>query len=294
MGVQTLKNALLMTTAVVAAVLLIQGTGSSVPSVSHASNGVTVASSVGAADSATGLSAVSEAKSVTAAVSAETHTAAAASASVPSASAPATESVSATAADATGSQSTYTTTPATITVAPPAPPAAPVCPSAVGGSTPGAPGASDPSGIPGTTSADLASFAAEYNSVRVANCLTPIPFANIRYSTCLQQRMWWMADDPSTDPNSAWGHTGTAVRSDGVPIVGCDGDLAGGSGYTGASVALAWWNSPDHRASLYQPSYAGSVAGVCIAFAISHGGVNVPAPNEPYSFTRAAAYWYSC
>jgi hypothetical protein len=106
--------------------------------------------------------------------------------------------------------------------------------------------------------------------------------------------MWWMADDPSTDSASAWGHTGTAVRSDGVPIVGCDGDLAGGSGYTAASVALAWWDSADHRASLYQPGFTGSVAGVCIAFAMSHGGVNVPAPNEPYSFTRAAAYWYNC
>jgi hypothetical protein len=106
--------------------------------------------------------------------------------------------------------------------------------------------------------------------------------------------MWWMADDPSTDSSSAWGHTGTAVRSDGVPIVGCDGDLAGGSGYTAASVADAWWVSPDHRASLFQPAFTGNVASVCIAFAMSHGGVNVPGPNEPYSFTRAAAYWYSC
>jgi hypothetical protein len=106
--------------------------------------------------------------------------------------------------------------------------------------------------------------------------------------------MWWMADDPSTDPASAWGHTGTAVRSDGVPIVGCDGDLAGGSGDTAASVANDWWVSLDHRASLYQPTYSGNVASVCIAFAISHGGINVPLPNEPYSFTRAAAYWYSC
>ncbi len=103
-----------------------------------------------------------------------------------------------------------------------------------------------------------------------------------------------MADDPSTNPLSAWGHTSTAVRSDGVPIVGCDGDLAGGTGYSGASVASAWWNSADHRSSLYEPNYSGNVAGVCIAFAISHGGVNVPAPNEPSSFTRAAAYWYGC
>jgi hypothetical protein len=148
--------------------------------------------------------------------------------------------------------------------------------------------------VPGTNSADLASFAAQYNAIRVANCLQPIPFANIRYSSCLQQRMWWMADDPSTDSASAWGHTGTAVRSDGVPIVGCDGDLAGGGGYTAASAASAWWASADHRASLFQPGFTGSVAGVCIAFAMSHGGINVPAPNEPASFVRAAAYWYGC
>jgi hypothetical protein len=106
--------------------------------------------------------------------------------------------------------------------------------------------------------------------------------------------MWWMADDPSTNPLSAWGHTGTAVRSDGVPIVGCDGDLAGGSGYTGATVASAWWASSDHRTSLYAPLFTGNVAGVCIAFAMTHGGINVPAPNEPYTFVRAAAYWYNC
>jgi hypothetical protein len=172
--------------------------------------------------------------------------------------------------------------------------ATPTCPAAIGGSTAGAPGASDAEGVPGTTSADINSFAAEYNALRVANCLAPMPLANIRYSDCLQQRLWWMADDPSTNPLSAWGHTGTAVRSDGVPIVGCDGDLAGGTGYTGASVADAWWASLDHRASLFQPSYTGSMANVCIAFAMSHGGINVPAPNEPYSFTRSAAYWYSC
>ncbi len=103
-----------------------------------------------------------------------------------------------------------------------------------------------------------------------------------------------MADDPSPDPSSAWGHTGTAVRSDGLPIVGCDGDLAGGSGYTGASLASAWWSSPDHRASLYEPSYAGNLANVCIYFAMTHGGVSVPGPNEPYSFARAAAIWTGC
>jgi hypothetical protein len=29
---------------------------------------------------------------------------------------------------------------------------------------------------------------------------------------------------------------------------------------------------------------------VCIAFAMSHGGI----PNEPYEFTRAEARWVSC
>jgi hypothetical protein len=188
-----------------------------------------------------------------------------------------------------------TSTPPTSTpTPPPTAPAAPTCPGAIGGSTAGAPGSSDAAGVPGTTSADLASFAAQYNAIRVANCLQPIPLANIRYSTCLQQRMWWMADDPSTNSASAWGHTGTAVRSDGVPIVGCDGDLAGGGGYTAASVASAWWASADHRASLYQPAFTGNVGAVCIAFAMTHGGINVPAPNEPASFVRAAAYWYGC
>ncbi|HEX3679193.1 MAG TPA: hypothetical protein VHU90_05695 [Galbitalea sp.] len=285
-----------MATAVVAAVIIIQGTGSSVPTISPASGVTFTASSSVSAPS-------NDDKSAIAAVDTGGQTStssgssqpSSSSPSVPSAAAPGGGTYTASAASADVGTRTYTTTPATVVEpAPTPPPAAPVCPSAIGGSTAGAPGASDPSGIPGTTSADLNSFAAEYNALRVANCLTPIPFANIRYSSCLQARMWWMADDPSTDPASAWGHTGTAVRSDGVPIVGCDGDLAGGNGYTAASVADAWWASPDHRASLFQPAFTGNVAGVCIAFAMSHGGVNVPAPNEPYSFTRAAAYWYSC
>ena len=148
--------------------------------------------------------------------------------------------------------------------------------------------------IPGTSSADLQGFADAYNAERIANCLRPIPFANIRYSECLQQRMFWMADDPSSNPLSAWGHTGTAVRSDGLPIVGCDGDLAGGNGYTTTTLAQAWWVSIDHRDSLYQPSYSGSMSSVCIYFAMSHGGYNNPGPNEPYSFVRAAAYWAAC
>lgn len=164
------------------------------------------------------------------------------------------------------------------------------CPSGIGGAPAGAPGVSAGGGmITGTTSGDLASFASQYNAVRVANCLQPVPMANIRYDSCLEARLIWMAEDPSTDPSSAWGHIGSA-RSDGVPSTGCDGNLAGGSGDSGASAANKWWNSTSHRDSLYKPSYAGATAGVCIYFAMTHGGV----PNEAYSFSRAAARWGGC
>jgi uncharacterized protein YkwD len=164
------------------------------------------------------------------------------------------------------------------------------CPGAIGGAPGGAPGVSAGDGmITGTTSGDLASFAAQYNAIRVANCLQPVPMSNIRYDSCLEARLIWMAEDPSTDPSSAWGHVGSA-RSDGVPSVGCDGNLAGGSGDSGASAASKWWNSSAHRNSLYKPSYAGATAGVCVYFAMTHGGV----PNEAYSFSRAAARWGGC
>ena len=120
------------------------------------------------------------------------------------------------------------------------------CPSAIGGSTGGAPGATSAGGVSGTTSADLASFAANFNAIRVANCLQPSR--------------------------------------------GCDGNLAGGSGNSGATVATKWWNSLSHRASLYKPTFSGNTAGVCIYFAMTHGGL----PNEDYSFTRAAAKWGGC
>lgn len=185
------------------------------------------------------------------------------------------------------------------TPAPPAPspsakptpsaPAAPVCPAAIGGSTPGAPSKTSPFGVAGTTSGDLQSFAERYNAIRVANCLPPVPLANIRYDSCMEQRLFWMAEDPSTDPMSAWGHIGS-VRSDGVPSVGCDGNLAGGSGNTGATVAQKWWDSTGHRASLYKPTLTGSTARVCILFSMTHGGV----PNEPFTFIRAAARWTTC
>lgn len=161
------------------------------------------------------------------------------------------------------------------------------CPGPIGGSTGGAPGRTSSGGVAGTTSADLASFAAAFNAIRVANCLQPIPMQNIRYDACMETRLFWMAEDPSTDPASAWGHIGSK-RSDGVPSVGCDGNLAGGSGNTGATVAQKWWNSTAHRNSLYRPS--SGIGGVCIYFAMTHGGI----PNEPYSFTRAAARWGGC
>lgn len=163
------------------------------------------------------------------------------------------------------------------------------CPGNVGGGTNGAPGRVSGGGVQGTTSDDIASFAATYNSIRVANCLHPVPMSNFRYDSCMEDRLFWMAEDPSTDPASAWGHAGS-VRSDGVPSYGCDGNLAGGSGNSGATVAQKWWNSTAHRNSLYRPSVTGSVGGVCIYFAMTHGGV----PNEPYSFTRAAARWGGC
>jgi hypothetical protein len=158
------------------------------------------------------------------------------------------------------------------------------CPGYSSGSTSGAPGAVSALGVAGTTSDDLASFAAQYNSIREANCLDPISY--FIYDSCMEQRLWWMAESPSPDPLDAWGHIGS-VRIDGVPSVGCDGNLAGGSGNTGASVASKWWESSSHRASLYRPD--SGVGGACIAFAMTHGGI-----DEPYSFARAAARWVSC
>lgn len=165
----------------------------------------------------------------------------------------------------------------------------PACAGMPGGGTAGAPGRTSAGGVAGTTSADLAQFAQRYNEIRVANCLPPVPFANIRYDSCMEDRLFWMAEDPSTDPMSAWGHIGSQ-RSDGVPSVGCDGNLAGGSNNSGTTVAQKWWDSSGHRTSLYKPTYTGSTAGVCVLFAMTHGGV----PNEPYSFTRAASRWVTC
>ena len=136
---------------------------------------------------------------------------------------------------------------------------------------------------------DIISFATKYNAIRVSHCMKPVPMGNFRYDSCMEARLFWMAEDPSTDVSSAWGHIGSR-RSDGVPSVGCDGNLAGGYNNTGATVASKWWTSTAHRTSLYKPTYKGSTASVCIYFAMTHGGV----PNEPAEFTRAASRWAGC
>ncbi|WP_349899561.1 hypothetical protein [Parafrigoribacterium soli] len=159
------------------------------------------------------------------------------------------------------------------------------CPANVGGAVNG--------------NADLASFAAAYNAIRVANCLQPVPMSHFRYDTCMQTRLQWMANDPSADPGNTWGHAGVhsinpdpstgLYYSDTTPSVGCDGNLAGGSGNTGATVAQKWWDSLAHRASLYRPTFTGTTANVCIAFAMTHGG-----NGDSAGFTRAAARWIGC
>lgn len=159
------------------------------------------------------------------------------------------------------------------------------CPGMPGGGAGGSGGVSA-AGVQGTTPDDIASFAYQYNAIRVANCLDPIPFSRFYVDTCMEARLFWMAESPSPDPMDAWGHIGS-TRIDGVPSVGCDGNLAGGSGNTGATVAQKWWNSSSHRASLYRPT--SGIGGACIAFAMTHGGI-----DEPYSFTRAAARWVGC
>jgi hypothetical protein len=170
------------------------------------------------------------------------------------------------------------------------------CPGSGGGGG-SAPGGSE-SGIGGTTSGDIQSFSAAFNAIRAANCLQPIASGNFRYDSCMEQRLYWMAEDPSTNPGNTWGHSGVkslapdangVYYSDAVPAKGCDGNLAGGSGNSGATVAQKWWDSLPHRASLYRPS-VGSTAGVCIYFAMTHGGV----PGENPGFARAAARWGGC
>jgi hypothetical protein len=171
------------------------------------------------------------------------------------------------------------------------------CPASPGGGG-SAPGGSQ-SGIGGTTTSDIQSFSAQFNAVRAANCLDPIAPSHFRYDACMETRLYWMAEDPSTDPGNTWGHAGVrslapaadgTYYSDTTPSRGCDGNLAGGSGNSGATVAQKWWDSMDHRLALYRPSFTGSTANVCIYFAMTHGGI----PNEPSSFTRAAARWAAC
>jgi hypothetical protein len=158
------------------------------------------------------------------------------------------------------------------------------CPALGSYTTSGAPSKRSAQGVAGTTSADLISFADQYNLIRYQNCLPPV--TRFVYDSCMEARLFWMAESPSPDPLDAWGHIGS-TRIDGVPSVGCDGNLAGGTANTGATVATKWWQSLSHRASLYRPP--NSTAGVCVALAMTHGGI-----DEPTSFTRAAASWRSC
>lgn len=158
------------------------------------------------------------------------------------------------------------------------------CPGPGTFTTSGAPSTTSALGVPGTTTDDLVTFATQYNKIRYENCLPPVK--RFIYDACMELRLFWMAESPSPDPLDAWGHIGS-TRIDGVPSVGCDGNLAGGSYNTGATVATKWWESLSHRASLYRPGT--STTGVCIALAMTHGGI-----DEPYYFTRAAARWTTC
>jgi hypothetical protein len=163
------------------------------------------------------------------------------------------------------------------------------CMAALPGEVGQVPSVLSPGGVQGTTTDDLAAFAQAFNNERMSHCLRPIPLVNFRYDACMEARLFWMAEDPSTDPVSAWGHIGT-VRSDGVPSVGCDGNLAGGMNNTSETVVRKWWDSTAHRTALFKPGFTGSTSSVCIYFAMTHGGV----PDEPYAFVRAAARWGSC
>ena len=69
--------------------------------------------------------------------------------------------------------------------------------------------------------------------------------------------------------------------SDTNPSQGCDGNLAGGTGNSGATVAQKWWDSLPHRASLYRPTFSGSTSNICINFAMSHGGTGRTGPTSP-------------
>jgi len=146
------------------------------------------------------------------------------------------------------------------------------------------------SGATGTTVDDLDAFRAAYQEQRRQGCLEPLPADNVRYDACLERYLFWIAGDPSPDPLSAWGHKGQVVRSDGEPAVGCDGNLAGGTGTTGAVAADKWWASTPHRDAVYRPDFRGDLAHACLGFASVHGG----APGDSPDFVRSASRWYAC
>ncbi|MBF4600147.1 hypothetical protein ITJ55_04920 [Frigoribacterium sp. VKM Ac-1396] len=146
------------------------------------------------------------------------------------------------------------------------------------------------SGATGTTTADLDAFRAAYQEQRRQGCLGLLPADNVRYDACLERYLLWIAGDPSPDPLSAWGHKGEVVRSDGEPPAGCDGNLAGGTGTTGAVAAAKWWASSPHRDAVYRPDFRGDLAHACLGFASVHGG----APGDSPDFVRSASRWYAC
>ena len=163
------------------------------------------------------------------------------------------------------------------------------CPGDAGGGPGGAPGASSALGVGGTTSDDVASFAYTYNSIRVVE----LPRARAVRQLLLRLL-----------------HGGAAVLDGRVAQRGPDGCL-GSHGLR----PHRWRPEPglrrqpcrrirqqrrDRRIEVVelgrapcvalQAGYVGGMGGVCIAFAMTHGGV----PNEPYDFTRAAARWVWC
>lgn len=168
--------------------------------------------------------------------------------------------------------------------------AAPASTTIVPSTKPGATVATRADGaVLGTSAADLAEFATAFNRLRTEACADPLPLGSFRIDPCLEEHLFWIAEDPSTDPGSAWRGRG-AVRSDGVPEAGCAGSLAGGFGETATSVAEKWWASPAHRLVLFRPDGTSDASDACVDFAMVHGGV----PDESHDFVRASARWRDC
>lgn len=142
-------------------------------------------------------------------------------------------------------------------------------------------------GVEGTTTGDIRSFSAEYNKIRVANCLQPISPENFIYDSCMEKRLFFLSENPTIDPTRAWGPMG--VPSDSTQtLVGCDGNLIVGVGETGATAAQNFWNSEKLRDSLYVKIDGNSKS--CVYFAAAHGNVGDVSPTV----ARIAARWGDC